>query len=102
MNATGRLMLFGALLCAAGAAAGDAAVGEEGGAYGGDTTGNTGIMTFSTADKDGNGAISPAEARAAGIERFDQADVNGDGTLERSEFARLEGARMTGRPAPGK
>ncbi|HKK17043.1 MAG TPA: hypothetical protein VJ952_00060 [Opitutales bacterium] len=59
------------------------------------------------ADTDGNGAISVAEAEAAGMERllqrFDEIDANGDGEVTRDEmrsFRQAKGGKGKG-PAVG-
>jgi hypothetical protein len=64
--------------------------GEQGGAYGGDTTGNTGKLDFQQTDRSSDGKVSRDEARAGGIERFEMADGNQDRKRDRIEFAILE------------
>lgn len=73
-----------------------AAPGEKGGAYGGGTTGEASEFTFKEADGNGDGVISPQEARLMGIERFDRVDKNGDGVLDEAEIAALETATVKG------
>ena len=79
----GVLLLFGHAVVAA--------VGEDGGAYGGGTTAQTGEISFAEADNDEDGVLSREEARRVGIERFDKGDINGDGVLDRAELASLRG-----------
>ncbi len=86
---TRAMLLFVAVFSAASAFA---APGERGGAYGGDTTGNAGDVTFKKADGNGDGVVSEQEARLVGIEKFKTADRNHDGVLDRAEIAAMESA----------
>lgn len=76
------------------------AAGEAGGAYGGGTQVDTPAASLKNVDEDGDGVVSPAEARRAGIERFEEADKNRDGVLDEAELAALEAAADNGAPAP--
>lgn len=78
------------LVSGAFAAAALAAPGEQGGAYGGDTTGKAGDITFQKADGNGDGVVSEQEARLVGIEEFKLVDRNHDGVLDEAEIAALE------------
>ncbi len=85
-----RVMVVFAILFSAATAS--AAPGERGGAYGGDTTGNAGDVTFKNADGNGDGVVSEQEARLVGIEKFKTVDRNHDGVLDRAEIAAIESA----------
>jgi Ca2+-binding EF-hand superfamily protein len=60
-------------------------------------------MSARMADKDGDGAVSKDEFRAAALAMFDRADANGDGTITREERKQTRGMHRPGRgaePAP--
>lgn len=93
-----RTRLFAVLLSLIGTGA-SAAPGELSGAIGGGSKYPADDIYFTRTDKNGNGVIDKAEARAAGIERFDAADKNADGVLDQSEFSALEFTAIE--PSPG-
>lgn len=67
----------------------DAAPGEPGGAYGGDTRGGNLPLRFEAVDRNRDGIVDKVEARDVGIERFWRADRDHSGSLDKSEFGRL-------------
>lgn len=54
---------------------------------------------FKAADKDGDGALSKAEAQAAGMQRivdnFERIDANGDGKVTHEEIRAMIHSRVT-------
>ncbi len=49
------------------------------------------VDMFMQADKDGDGAVSADEYKAAGDARFKMEDANGDGFIDASEVAAMRG-----------
>lgn len=78
-------------------------MGERGGRGGMGRMGHAREL-LTTADADGNSAISQAEFTAAMIARFDAADANDDGTVtaEERRAARPEGAGQRGHNGRGR
>jgi len=59
----------------------------------------TAEATFRAADRDGSGALTPAEVAAYADQRFDRLDLNGDGELDLEELG-LAGLPLEARTLP--
>ncbi len=64
---------------------GTVAIGMTAPAVAGDRRGDRAERHWEEMDKDGDGTVTQAEARAAADERFERADVNNDGKLTKDE-----------------